>query len=92
MTYDATRFRAYFEHEFSYDAGFRRNVSRFGSQVAIVDPPSGKSWTYAQLGAAVDSAARALAGHLRRVAPALRKNGVNVEFTRGKERLIKLTR
>lgn len=35
--------------------------------------------------------ARALSGHLRRVAPALRRNGVNVEFTRGKERLIKLT-
>jgi acyl-CoA synthetase (AMP-forming)/AMP-acid ligase II len=61
MTYDPTRFRAYFEHEFSYDAGFRRNVSRFPNQNAIVDPPSGRTWTYSQLGADVERAALALA-------------------------------
>ena len=61
MTYDPTRFRAYFEHEFSYDAGFRRNVSRFPNQSAIVDPPTGRTWTYAQLGADVERAALALA-------------------------------
>ena len=61
MTYDATKFRAYFEHEFSYDAGFRRNVSRFPNQTALIDPPSGRTWTYRQLGADVDRAALALA-------------------------------
>lgn len=34
---------------------------------------------------------RALSGHLRRVAPALRKQGVNVEFAKGTARLITLT-
>ncbi|GAB3034350.1 fatty acid--CoA ligase [Parafrigoribacterium mesophilum] len=61
MTYDATKFRAYFEHEFNYDAGFRRNVSRFPNQTAIIDPPSGRTWTYRQLGADVERAALALA-------------------------------
>jgi acyl-CoA synthetase (AMP-forming)/AMP-acid ligase II len=61
MTYDATKFRAYFDHEFSYDAGFRRNVSRFPNQTAIIDPPSGRTWTYRQLGADVERAALALA-------------------------------
>lgn len=34
---------------------------------------------------------RALGGHLRRVAPALRRNGVNVEFAKGTDRRITLT-
>jgi acyl-CoA synthetase (AMP-forming)/AMP-acid ligase II len=61
MTYDATKFRAYFEHEFTYDAGFRRNVSRFPTETAIIDPPTGRTWTYRQLGADVERAALALA-------------------------------
>jgi acyl-CoA synthetase (AMP-forming)/AMP-acid ligase II len=60
MTYDAAKFRAYFEHGFTYDAGFRRNVARFAAHNAIIDPASGRSWTYAELGADVDAAAGAL--------------------------------
>ncbi|NVM99501.1 class I adenylate-forming enzyme family protein [Arthrobacter sp. SDTb3-6] len=60
MAYDASRFKDYFEHEFTYDAGFRRNVGRFGRQVAIVDPAAGREWTYAELDAAVDKVSAVL--------------------------------
>ncbi len=60
MTYDPRDFRRYFEHEFTYLAGFLRNVGRFGSHVALLDPASGRSWTYRQLGADVDRLAAAL--------------------------------
>ncbi len=62
MAYDASRFKDYFEHDFTYDAGFRRNVGRFGRQTAILDPPSGRQWTYAELDADVSKVAAALAG------------------------------
>jgi acyl-CoA synthetase (AMP-forming)/AMP-acid ligase II len=62
MAYDASRFKDYFEHDFTYDAGFRRNVGRFGGRVAIVDPVAGRDWTYAELDADVDKVAAALAG------------------------------
>ncbi|MCZ2401745.1 AMP-binding protein [Paenarthrobacter sp. Z7-10] len=60
MSYDASRYRNYFEHAFSYEAGFRRNVSRFGSQSAVLDPETGRSWTYRELDADVARAASAL--------------------------------
>ncbi|PYI67028.1 AMP-dependent synthetase [Arthrobacter livingstonensis] len=62
MAYDASLFKDYFEHDFTYDAGFRRNVGRFGRQVAIVDPGAGREWTYAELDADVNKVAAALAG------------------------------
>jgi acyl-CoA synthetase (AMP-forming)/AMP-acid ligase II len=65
MTYDPSRFRDYLEHQFTYRAGFRRNVSRFADHAAMVDPPSGRTWTYAELGADVS-----------RLASALRQRGV----------------
>lgn len=61
MVYDASRFKDYFEHDFTYDAGFRRNVGRFGRHVAMVDPAAGREWTYAELDADVDRLAAALA-------------------------------
>jgi acyl-CoA synthetase (AMP-forming)/AMP-acid ligase II len=61
MSYDPTKFRNFFEHEFSYEAGFRRNVSRFANATAIIDPPSGRTWTYRQLGADANRLAAALA-------------------------------
>jgi acyl-CoA synthetase (AMP-forming)/AMP-acid ligase II len=62
MVYDPSRFKDYFEHDFTYDAGFRRNVGRFGRQPAIVDPASGREWSYAELDADVNKVASALAG------------------------------
>ncbi|MCY0903972.1 class I adenylate-forming enzyme family protein [Arthrobacter sp. H14-L1] len=61
MSYDASRFREYFEHAFSYAAGFRRNVSRYGAQLAILDPETDRSWTYRELDGDVARAASALA-------------------------------
>ncbi|MDF2499082.1 MAG: acsL, partial [Arthrobacter koreensis] len=61
MPYDAGRFKDYFESQMTYGAGFRRNVSRYGSAVALIDPPTGREWTYAQLGADVERCAAMLA-------------------------------
>ena len=60
-SYDSTRYRDYFEHNLTYASGFARNVARYADNVALADPPSGREWTYAQLGSAVDNVARALA-------------------------------
>lgn len=51
MQYDPGRFKDYFEHQMTYAAGFRRNVSRYGNAVALIDQPTGRQWTYAELGA-----------------------------------------
>jgi len=61
MPYDAGRFKDYFEHQMTYGAGFRRNVARYGSAVALIDPPTGRQWSYAELGADVESCAALLA-------------------------------
>lgn len=61
MPYDAGRFKDYFESQMTYGAGFRRNVSRYGSAVALIDPPTGRERTYAQLGADVERCAAMLA-------------------------------
>lgn len=61
MAYDATVLRHYFEHDFTYIAGFLRNVDRFGARLAMLDPASDRSWTYRQLAADVDRLAAALA-------------------------------
>jgi len=61
MAYDASRLRRYLEHDFTYEAGFRRNVQRFGQDVAVVDPPTGRTLTYAELDAVVERTASALA-------------------------------
>ncbi len=61
MSYDASRFREYFEHAFTYAAGFRRNVSRYGTQTAMLDPETDRSWTYRELDADAGRAASALA-------------------------------
>ncbi len=39
---------------------FDRSVARFGEREALVDHPSGRRWTYAQLGTEVDALARGL--------------------------------
>lgn len=60
MAYDSTHFRRYFEHDFTYISGFLRNVGRFGSYPAMLDPASNRAWTYRELGAEVDQLAAAL--------------------------------
>lgn len=66
--YDATRFRAVLEHDFTYLAGFDRNVHRFADRPALSEPATGRSWTYAQLGDAT-----------RRVAGGLFRHGVRAD-------------
>ncbi len=51
--YDPTALRDVFEHHFTYLAGVERNVHRFASRVALSEPASGRSWTYAEFGDAV---------------------------------------
>lgn len=58
--YDPATYRAVFERQFTYIAGFRRNVHRFASAAAFHDPATARTLTYAQLGREVDRLARAL--------------------------------
>lgn len=59
MAYDSAELRSYIEHHFTYIAGFERNVGRYRNSPAIIDPGSGRTWTYGQLGAEVDELAAA---------------------------------
>lgn len=59
--YDATAYRAFFEREFTYLAGFRRNTHRYATRVAMRCPVTGAQWTYAELGTRIDALAAGLA-------------------------------
>src|SRR5579875_556139 len=59
--YDPTAFRQVFEHHFTFLDGFLRNVHRYAGRLALADPATGRSWTYARLGAEVDALAAGLA-------------------------------
>ncbi|OBA67369.1 AMP-dependent synthetase [Nocardia sp. 852002-20019_SCH5090214] len=59
--YDAHAYRQYFEHDFTYLNGFRRNVHRYAQHPAIEDPATGTTVTYAELGDRVDRLATGLA-------------------------------
>lgn len=59
-TYDSSIFRNFIEKEFSYIAGFRRNVHRYAHSLAIIDPATDTTWTYAELGRQVDLLATGL--------------------------------
>jgi acyl-CoA synthetase (AMP-forming)/AMP-acid ligase II len=48
--YDPTPLREVFEAHFTYAAAVERNIHRYSARTAITDPPTGRSWTYAQLG------------------------------------------
>lgn len=61
MAYDSTALRRYLERDFTYIAGFLRNVDRFRDRIAMLDPASNRSWTYGELAADVDRLAAALA-------------------------------
>ena len=58
--YDPSRYRDFFENEFSYIGGFWRNVHRFAKDVAMIDGKDGTSWSYAQLGNKVGELAAGL--------------------------------
>ncbi|MGH7666037.1 MAG: class I adenylate-forming enzyme family protein [Candidatus Dormibacteria bacterium] len=58
--YDAGAFRQVFEANFTYLAGFRRNVHRYADHLALLDPESGRTWTYRELASAVDQLADGL--------------------------------
>ncbi|MEJ2869181.1 AMP-binding protein [Actinomycetospora sp. OC33-EN08] len=60
-TYDPTAYRRFFEHSFTYLAGFRRTASRFADRTAMTDPATGTTWTYTELAADVDRLAAGLA-------------------------------
>lgn len=50
-TYDITMFKETFESEFTWLNGFMRNVRRFGTRPAVIDPANHKNWSYAELNA-----------------------------------------
>lgn len=58
--YDPTAYRRYFEREFTYLAGFRRNTRRYRDQVAVHEPATETTLTYGELGARVDQLAAGL--------------------------------
>jgi len=60
-TYDAHAYRKYFENDFTYLNGFRRNTHRYADHIALQSPLTDESWTYAQLGDRVDRVATGLA-------------------------------
>ncbi len=62
-TYNAGKFKKYFESEFTWHRGFVRNVRRFSNKTALVDPAGGKSWSYAELNAECCRLANALKAH-----------------------------
>lgn len=45
-----TMFREVFEHHFTWASGFERNIHRYADRPAMTDLPSGRHWTYAELG------------------------------------------
>ncbi len=59
--YDAEAYRRYFEHEFTYLAGFRRNTHRYADRIAVRDPAADTTLTYAEFGDLVDRLATGLA-------------------------------
>ena len=61
--YDSTTYRAVFERTFTFLSGFVRNTHRYAERLALLDPETDRSWTYAQLGADVDRLAAGLAAY-----------------------------
>lgn len=59
-SYDARAYREYFENDFTYLNGFRRNTHRYANRIALTSPVTGERWTYAQLGQRVDRLATGL--------------------------------
>ncbi len=58
---EKSMFRQVFEEDFTYIAGFMRNVRRFGEKKAVIDPLREVELTYGQLNCEVNRFANALA-------------------------------
>ncbi|MBO0775261.1 MAG: acyl--CoA ligase, partial [Actinobacteria bacterium] len=50
-TYDPSSLRQVFERHFTFLAGFLRNAHRYAGRLALLDPETGRRWTYAELAA-----------------------------------------
>ena len=59
-TYDSTMFADTFEHEYTWQNGFLRNVRRFSSKKALIDPETDRFWTYGDLNREANKLANAL--------------------------------
>lgn len=59
-TYNIEQFRDTFEHGFTWLNGFMLNARRFARKPALVDPDSGRRWTYAELNQDANRLAHAL--------------------------------
>lgn len=49
-SYDPSALKSVFETHFTWASGFERNVHRYAGRTAMTDLPSGRTWTYEQLG------------------------------------------
>ncbi len=61
--YDPSTLRQVFENHFTYATAFERNTHRYASRTAITDPPTGRSWTYGELGKVTGQLVAGLAQH-----------------------------
>ncbi len=59
-TYDDRMFIDTFEHEYTWLNGFMRNVRRYGTHTALLDPLTNRDWTYKQLNEEANKLANAL--------------------------------
>lgn len=59
-TYNDTMFIDTFEHEYTWLNGFMRNVRRYDSRPAVIDPETGTAWTYSKLNAEANRLAHGL--------------------------------
>lgn len=64
-TYNDKMFTETFEREYTWLNGFMRNVRRYGSHTALIDPLTERQWDYSQLNSEAN-----------RLADALKKDGV----------------
>lgn len=61
-TYNDKMFIETFEHQYTWLNGFMRNVRRYGSKQALLDPITNRKWTYIQLNQEANRLAHALRG------------------------------
>ena len=59
-TYNDSMFIDSFEHGYTWLNGFLRNVNRYGSKQAVIDPEANLTWTYSQLNRESNRLANAL--------------------------------
>ena len=59
-TYNDRMFIETFEREYTWLNGFMRNVRRYGSKDALLDPLTDRKWSYRELNAEANRLAHAL--------------------------------